>query len=224
MTPRIGIPAWRQPTGEKFRNYENSVRHAGGEPVRLGRDDTLDGVEGLLLTGGPDVTPRLYGEKRHPATKSPNRARDDHELSLVRAALARNVPVLAVCRGHQLLNVAFGGTVLQDVPGDTHRWHEDDSSSWHEVSLTADGRLACVYGNGARLRVNSRHHQAVTLERLAPGLSAVARSPDGLVEAVESRDHRWVMGVQWHPERPEMHPGADLLFAAFIAVCRDQSL
>ena len=221
MTPRIAIPAWPQPTAEKFRNYEESIRRAGGLPVRVAPGElALDGVDGLLIPGGPDVDPRLYGERRGAASQRPNVRRDEHELSLLRAALELGFPILAVCRGHQLLNVARGGSLLQDVPQDRHRWHVDDSSRWHEIRLDPGSRLAAVYDGAGVLRVNSRHHQAVTPDRLAASLRAVAYSPDGFVEAVESEEQRWVVGVQWHPERPEMRPAAGPLFAAFVAACR----
>lgn len=221
MTPRIAIPGWRQPTAEKFRNYEESIRRGGGLPVRIASGQlALDGVDGLLIPGGPDVDPRLYGERRGAATQRPNVRRDEHELSLLRAALERGLPVLAVCRGHELLNVAQGGSLLQDVAEDSHRWHDDDSSRWHEIRIERGSRLAGIYDGAGELRVNSRHHQAVTPDRLAASLRPVAYSPDGLVEAVESEAHRWVLGVQWHPERPEMRPAADGLFAAFVTACR----
>ncbi len=219
--PRIAIPGWRQPTAEKFRNYEESVRLAGGEPIRIAPGNgVLDGFDGLLIPGGPDVNPSLYGERRKPHTEKPKPERDAHELGLLRQALARDLPVLAICRGHDLLNVALGGALLQHIEGDGHRWRDDDTSRWHDVTIDPGSHLADVYSDGALLRVNSRHHQAVTPERLAPELTAIAHSPDGLIEAVESRRHRWVVGVQWHPERPEMHPAADSLFAAFVAACR----
>lgn len=221
MTPRIAIPAWRQPTAEKFRNYEESLRRAGGLPVRIAPGLlALDGVDGLLIPGGPDVDPRRYGERRSAATQRPNVRRDEHELSLLRAALERGLPVLAVCRGHQLLNAALGGSLVQNVPEDRHRWHDDDSSRWHEIRIEPDCRLAAVYGGAGELRVNSRHHQAVTPDRLAASLRAVAYSPDGFVEAVEGEAQRWLTGVQWHPERPEMRPAADPLFSAFVSACR----
>ncbi len=225
MRPRIGIPLWRAPGGERFRHYEASVRRAGGEPVRILPGQGLGGVNGLLITGGVDVDPALYGERRHPRTQRPHRERDAHELALLQQALGQGIPFLGICRGHQLLNVALGGKLLQDVPG--HQAREDDSSAWHRVRFLA-GLLYHLYGPEAL--VNSRHHQAITQGLLAPGLRPLALSPDGLVEAVQVEGHPWALGVQWHPERPEMWgvgpqlegPIADAqpLFAAFIAACR----
>ncbi len=229
MRPRIGIPLWKAPPGERFLHYERSVRRAGGEPVRLGRDDGLGDVHGLLITGGADVDPSLYGERPHPRTQRPNQERDKHELALLGEALSRGLPVLGICRGHQLLNVALGGKLLQHIEDDSHRERDDGSSAWHPLRLLAGGLLRELYGR-EEVWANSRHHQAVTPDRLAPGLRALALSPDGIVEAVQVEGHPWAVGVQWHPERPEMWgegpqpegpiAAAAPLFAAFIAACR----
>ena len=222
MIPRVAVPHWRAPTFERTQYYYDSLRQAGGEPLVVDGPGLPAEAAGLLLSGGVDVDPRLYGERRGAQTERPNKARDEHEMRLLRQALEMNLPVLAVCRGHQLLNAALGGSLVQHIEGDGHRVGENaERSHWHMVSLCdGGGRLGDVYGNGAVLRVNSRHHQGVTRERLAPSLTPLAYSPDGLVEAVESREHRWVVGVQWHPERPEMRPAAALLFEGFVAACR----
>lgn len=221
MMPRIAVPHWRAPTFERTLYYHDSLRRAGGEPLVVEGPELPPQAAGLLLAGGVDVDPHLYGERRHAETERPNKARDAHELRLLRQALQRDLPVLAVCRGHQFLNVALGGSLLQHIEGDGHRADDDGRSCWHKVSLAAGGgRLGEAYGGERELRVNSRHHQAVTGERVAPSLTPLAYSPEGLVEAVESREQRWVVGVQWHPERPEMRPAADPLFAAFVEACR----
>ena len=221
MVPRIAVPHWRAPTFERTQHYYESLRKAGGEPLVVDRPELPAEVAGLLLTGGVDVDPHLYGEPPDPRTERPNKPRDSHERLLLQQALERDLPVLAVCRGHQFLNVALGGSLVQHIEGDGHRADDAGESRWHTVSpVDGGGRLRAVYGDRRGLRVNSRHHQAVTAERLAPSLVSLAESPDGLVEAVESRGQRWVVGVQWHPERPEMHPAADALFAAFVAACR----
>jgi putative glutamine amidotransferase len=215
--PLIAVPHWRAPTWERTQYYYDSLLAAGAEYVLVDSAELPAGVQGLLLTGGADVDPSLYGEKRRPGTDRPNKERDQHELGLLRRALERDIPVLCICRGHQLLNVALGGALLQDIQSDGHKWLADSTSSWHEVTLDGPpSRLAAVYGPGRTLRVNSRHHQGVTPDRVAAPLGVVARSPDGFVEAVEATDRRWVMGVQWHPERPEMRPDAAPLFVAFV--------
>ena len=220
--PRIAITRWEKVPGENIAEYHRRVIEAGGEPLDLCIDfvadrglcgvDTLGGATGLILTGGVDVDPALYGENPHPRVKHTDHSRDEFELVLLGQALVHDLPILAICRGHQLLNVAFGGGLLQHVDGDGHRadyGSEGFPSRWHEVAIREGSRLHAALGLPARQAgaagalVNSRHHQAVTAERLAPRLEAVALSPDGLVESVECLAHRWVVGVQWHPERLE---------------------
>jgi putative glutamine amidotransferase len=156
-------------------------------------------IDALLLTGGGDVDPARYGATASPATGGVNPERDDAELGLLAAALARGLPVLGVCRGCQVVNVAFGGTLHQHLPEITaagHRQPNPRDRPVHPVAVRAGSLLAEVVGTD-ELWVNSIHHQAV--DRLAPSLQAVASSPDGIVEAVEDRD-RSLLAVQWHPE------------------------
>ena len=222
VRPQVGVPRWKALPFGRTADYLDSVRAAGGRPMLIERGAELPQLDGLLLTGGVDVGANLYGEHRNRHAMRPNKARDAHELLLINQALERDLPVLAICRSHQLLNVAMGGSLLQHIEGDGHRADGEGRSRWHTVSLAAGGGiLGDVYGDGKDLKVNSRHHQAVTAEHLAAALTPLAYSPDGLVEAVQSRAHRWVVGVQWHPERPEMHPASAPLFAAFVAACRE---
>jgi putative glutamine amidotransferase len=210
-------------------NYWRSLREAGIEPVDLCEPGaSLQGCAGLLLTGGRDIDPARYGEAPHPATEEPNLERDDLEFRLLERALAAGMPVLAICRGHQLLNVALGGSLQQHIEGDGHRSLDDigAASRWHEVDIEPCSGLRAWLGVD-RAHVNSRHHQAVTIERLAPGLRIAGLSPDGFVEAVESERHSWVVGVQWHPERlePDAHDFVDAsrrLFAAFAVAVRGE--
>jgi putative glutamine amidotransferase len=217
VPPLIAIPHWRAPTWERTKYYYDSIKAAGAEYRLVDGDELPSDAQALVLTGGVDVDPGLYGEKRAPGTDRPNRDRDHHEMLLLTQALERDMPVLCVCRGHQLLNVAMGGSILQDIDGGGHKWHDDDtlSSRFHDVTLTG-GRIAGVYGDGQRIRVNSRHHQGVTADRAAPDLDVTALSPDGFVECLESRQHRWVVGVQWHPERPEVQAESRSLWQAFV--------
>jgi putative glutamine amidotransferase len=227
--PRIAITRWEEVPGENIAEYHRRVLEAGGEPLDLCIEfavdrglrcvDTLGGSTGLILTGGVDVDPALYGETPHPRVKRTDRSRDEFELVLLRQALVYDLPILAICRGHQLLNVAFGGGLLQHIDGDSHRAdyrREGFPSRWHEVAIREGSRLHSALSlpagqarlpdgqaGAAGALVNSRHHQAVTPERLAPRLEVVARSPDGVAEGIESLAHRWVVGVQWHPERLE---------------------
>ena len=207
--PRVAVPRWLlepvSPLSASQQNYLDRVLEAGLEPLDLTDPSaTLSGCAGLLLTGGVDIDPALYGEPPHPMTEEVNRARDEFELNLLRQAMDAGLPVLAVCRGHQLLNVCLGGSLLQHVEGGAHVSYESQpiSSSFHEIQIDAGSRLRDIYRT-ERLLVNSRHHQAITPERLAVNLRCTAMSDDGLVEGMESVAHGWVVGVQWHPERPE---------------------
>jgi putative glutamine amidotransferase len=180
----------------------------------------LDSVAGLVLTGGEDVDPARYGEKRHEKVRNVNAARDATEAALIEEAQARGTPVLAICRGIQILNVALGGTLVQDIPSqcETDIDHDEDTprdSRSHEVSIEPGSLIAKAIGTD-HARVNSFHHQSV--KRVAEGMRVTARSPDGVIEGIESTDEDWwVMGVQWHPE--EMTESAEPwdrgLFKAF---------
>jgi len=180
----------------------------------------LDSVSGLVLTGGEDVDPARYGEKRHEKVRSVNVARDATEAALVEEARARGLPVFAICRGIQILNVALGGTLVQDIPSQcrTDIDHDEEgarTSRTHEVSIEPGSLIAGAVGT-EHLSVNSFHHQSV--KRVADGMKVTARSPDGVIEGIESTDDSWwVMGVQWHPE--EMTDSAEPwdrgLFKAF---------
>ena len=192
--------------------YVRAVEFAGGAAVILPPqqdviDELLAIVDGILLSGGPDVDPARYGDTYvHPKTYGIDPDRDRFEIDLFDAALRRGIPVFGICRGIQVMNVALGGTLIQDVatnhPGAAalgHRQHERglaDSAVGHEVSAVDPGVLP-IFGDND-LGVNSFHHQAI--RDIAPTLMPVAYSPDGLVEAVVMRDNAEVFGVQWHPE------------------------
>ncbi len=219
-SPLIAIPSWKAPTWERTGYYMDSVESAAGRCRLIEEKKLPKDADGLLLMGGVDVNPRLYGAKRGQHTQSSENDRDEHEKALLEDALARGLPVLAICRGFQLLNVTMGGSLLQHIGDDSHR-ARNDTSAWHEVIVSdKTSRLAAAYDGDDQLRVNSRHHQGVTEPVLARGLRCVASSHDSYVEAAESAAHRWTVGVQWHPERPEMRPGAGPLFRAFVEACR----
>ncbi len=206
-----------------YATYHVRVCDAGGEAIDLhpamtaSPERLLTDLDGVLISGGPDINPARYGQAPHPETAGISDARDALEIGIIRAAIAASLPVFAICRGHQALNVAFGGSLLQHIDGDGHRAHDGGAgaSRFHAITIADGSRLARLVGAGP-LRTNSRHHQAVTSDGLAPGLTATAWSPDGLVEAMESREHRWVMGVQWHPERDEVKDRFRPLFEDFI--------
>jgi len=182
-------------------------------------------VDGLVLTGGEDVDPALYGQQRHERLSTVNRSRDETEIALVLAAREARKPVLAICRGPQLLNVALGGTLIQDIascvrdalPHDAEGVHDVRDTRAHDVMIEPGSRIAAAVGE-TRISVNSLHHQSILDP--APGLRITARAPDGIIEAVESEgDDWWALGVQWHPEEmndsPE--PWDRGIFRAFAA-------
>ena len=202
MKPKIGITPC-----SRVDDYVESVRLAQGEPVLLAPDAIagLDTVDALLLTGGLDVDPSLYGEAPH-ATTAVDRERDRFEIPLARAAIERDMPILAICRGVQVLNVAAGGSLVQDIPSSVtsdldHSITKPKDHVAHGVAILPGTRLATSLGFSAPLDtcpVNSRHHQAVS--RVAPAFIVSAVSPDGVIEAIERPASTFCLGVQWHPE------------------------
>jgi gamma-glutamyl-gamma-aminobutyrate hydrolase PuuD len=202
------------------RTYPDVVVAAGGLPVLLppvaGIAGAVGRLDGVLLSGGPDVAADRYGALPHPRAGAPHHSRDAAELAVLERALAAGLPVLGVCRGAQLLNVALGGTLHQHLPDVVgHDGHNPTPGVFTDVDVRLDpsGRVGAAVGT--RLRVRCHHHQAV--DRLAPGLVATAWAADGTVEAVEHPDAPFVVGVQWHPEED----AADLrLVAALVAAAR----
>jgi putative glutamine amidotransferase len=186
----------------------------------------LTGAAGLVLTGGEDVDPALFGQEAHAATGAAHAARDSCEIALAREAFVQRIPTLAICRGAQVLNVALGGTLIQDIPSQYEASTNHDQSARraervHEVAIERDSMLAGIVG-AAAITTNSSHHQSV--DGIAPALRAVARSPDGIIEALEPFDPAWwLVAVQWHPEELTATPEAwdRRLFAAFADAVRD---
>lgn len=239
--PRIGVSGVLRDWHDARRagvnaSYVSAVAGAGGVPLILsqligeaGAPRALEGCEGLLLTGGEDVDPAYYGEQPSKALGSVDRERDRFELALFRAARAARLPVLGICRGIQLINVALGGTLYQDLPSERPGPIDHDPGTargarTHHVRLAPGSRAARVLGVD-RLVPNSFHHQAV--KDLAPALIATGWSDDGVIEAVEGRpDDAWLLAVQWHPE--EMHEDVSApergLFRALVEEARRTGL
>jgi len=183
-------------------DYVRAVERAGGRamlvpPSLEGVEETLDALDGVVFTGGSDLDPELYGADAHPQTLGIVRMRDDAELALLRAALERDMPVLGICRGIQVLNVGMGGDLDQHLEG--HRHDPPGEFVAHDVAIEPNTRLAAMLGE--RTTVMSHHHQG--LRTLAPGLVETARADDGLLEAVEAPARRFTVGVLWHPEAGE---------------------
>lgn len=190
-------------------SYVNAIVKAGGVPLVLPVvveliDEFLEAVDGLLLSGGGDIDSQFYNEKPSKWLKNVNPLRDSFELELVRRATRMKIPILGICRGIQVINVALGGTLIQDIKSEIRSSivHDltkvSDDFKAHSVKIDPNSKLAQILGV-RELTVNSFHHQAI--KRLGKGLKAVARAPDGVIEAVESTSHGYVVGVQWHPER-----------------------
>jgi gamma-glutamyl-gamma-aminobutyrate hydrolase PuuD len=181
--------------------YQAAIDAAGAEPVLVsaGEPFDLDAFAGVLLTGGEDVNPALYGQERHPMTEPSDDVRDAEESRVIASALALDLPLLAICRGQQILNVQHGGSLIQHVENvNLHQASPADKSQpAHHVDIVPGTLLAEIAG-AARWDVNSRHHQA--LDRVGPGLRVTARSADGVIEAVERPGMRFMLAVQWHPE------------------------
>jgi gamma-glutamyl-gamma-aminobutyrate hydrolase PuuD len=225
MRPVIGITTyaeeatwgnWTEPAAFVPFAYVRAVAQAGGRPMLIppvenGLEETLDALDGIIFSGGGDLDPETYGAEAHPETNEVSPERDSAELALLEAALGRDMPVLAVCRGSQVLNVARGGDLVQHLPEivghDRHR-HEHGVMADHEVSVEGESRLGSILGEKAP--VKSSHHQG--FGRIGDGLRASAWAEDGTTEAVEDPSHRFALGVLWHPEE-----GDDFaLFAALV--------
>ncbi|HEY8347474.1 MAG TPA: gamma-glutamyl-gamma-aminobutyrate hydrolase family protein [Symbiobacteriaceae bacterium] len=213
MRPLIGLtPSVAQESNRDSlycpSDYFRAIQEAGGIPVLLPLVDNeldaalvLDKVDGLLLPGGGDVDPVFFGEEPHPRLGTIAPERDFSEILLIREALRRDMPVLGICRGHQILAVAVGGTLIQDIPSELPGAlkHEQDAPRWyasHSVSVKPGTRLAALLGTS--FRVNSFHHQSV--RTVPPGWVVSAVAPDGVLEALEHPGYRFVVSVQWHPE------------------------
>ncbi|NJL42769.1 MAG: gamma-glutamyl-gamma-aminobutyrate hydrolase family protein [Pseudanabaena sp. RU_4_16] len=225
-SPIIGITAYgRNEVGEFTLQavYVDAVRKAGGIPILLPPgephpDRILQQVDGLILAGGGDIDPAIYGGDEHPTIYSVDAERDEFELALAEMVIAEGLPVLGICRGMQVLGVASGGNLVSHVPdrfGDDilHRLDNPRRPTSHTVEVTAQSRLAQVL-KVTNTEVTSWHHQAV--QSVSNGWSPVAFAPDGLIEAIEHQDHPWAVAVQWHPELLAHCPAQKALFYALV--------
>ena len=216
MRPLIGITSyaeeirwgvWTEEAAVIPLAYVRAVEHAGGRPLVVppsedGLEETLDALHGVIFSGGGDLDPELYGAAPHSETDEPRKARDAAEMRLLGAALGRDMPVLAICRGSQLLNVARGGDLVQHLPeavGHERHRHVPGAFSDHGVELAPDSRLGGLLGKHAP--VKSHHHQGYG--RIGDGLREVAWADDGVVEGLEDSTKRFALGVLWHPEEGE---------------------
>ncbi|MFZ0089526.1 MAG: gamma-glutamyl-gamma-aminobutyrate hydrolase family protein [Solirubrobacteraceae bacterium] len=226
LTPHSEPPQHEMALGLK---YLKALEAAGSIPVvvpPLGTDlmeALLDRFDGVCLSGGPDLDPRAYGERRHATTGPVEAGLDQFEFALAHAADARGMPILAICRGMQVLNVARGGTLHQHLPdvngtAISHRQDEAATRATHWVSLDRSSALAGTLAR-SRVKVNSFHHQGIA--RLGDGLKITGRASDGTVESVEAPDRPFVVGVQWHAECLVDRREQAALFAAFVDTARE---
>jgi putative glutamine amidotransferase len=208
-------------------NYCAAVARAGGLPILLPHEPEraeayLDRIDGLVVTGGAfDVDPAIFGATQRHATVTTKQRRTAFELAVTRGALARDLPVLGICGGQQLLHVVLGGTLIQHIPDEVpgalaHEQPNPRDQAGHEVEIRTGTLLHRVVG-ATHLAVNSAHHQAAKDE--PAGVVINARAPDGVIEGMEAPRYRFCLGVQWHPEF-SISPGDDRIFDAFIAACR----
>ena len=239
-SPRIGVSGVVRSSDGVLRTgvnvaYIRALTQAGGVPLILTpilepsqAEDALDAVSGLVLTGGEDVDPSTYGETPSPALGSVDRSRDAFEFALLEAVLRRRLPVLAICRGIQLVNVALGGTLWQDLPTQrpseiAHNQRDDRGTRTHRILVKPGTRTAAALGV-LSFPANSFHHQGI--KDLAPGLNVSAHAEDGLIEAVEFGPERsWLVAIQWHPEEFHAEGGAPDhgLFATLVREAQQAS-
>lgn len=232
MRPKIGMTSWHYQDNEErweaiLEDYPCAVREAGGLPLMLPTTSSspdmarayVETIDGLILTGGADIHPSLYGDTVLDRCGEIDEARDRFEVELVHAARSRNLPILGICRGLQVLNVALGGSLYQDLSyrRQTDPIHQSPRERRrepaHQVVITAGSRLAEILG-AQKLRVTSTHHQII--RDLAPGLTVNAIAPDGVIEGIEGAG-RFLLAVHWHPERMfSSHPEQLRLFRALV--------
>ena len=235
LQPRIGLTLDAEPAGGYSQlpwyaireNYCEAIARAGGLPIALPHQVEfasayVDLIDGLIVTGGAfDLDPALYGADERHATVTTKDRRTAFELAITLAALDRDVPVLGICGGQQLLNVALGGDLIQHIPDAVpgclaHEQPNPRTEPGHSVEVIAGTRLHAV-GGATQLEVNSAHHQAAGA--VGPGVVVSGRAPDGIIEAIEVPDRRFCVGVQWHPEY-RISAADDALFVALTEACR----
>lgn len=210
-----------------YLSYVESLRRAGAIPVLIppqpeNIETLLEGLDGVVLAGGNDCDPALYGETLHPSCETMDRRRQENDLAIARAARAKGIPTLGICLGVQVMSVAAGGSLYQDIQsqieGSMNHASEPENRSRHDVRIEPRTRLASILGD-TQLNVTSSHHQSV--KNPGSGLRITAKAPDGIIEGLEDPDHRFYVGVQWHPEDMRGEKSAAKLFGAFVEAARE---
>lgn len=231
--PIIGIGSDMQTTPGKrdrafaYTTYVDALRKAGAVPVLIppqpeNAPDVVDGLDGILLAGGFDCDPEIYGEEAHPTVEPMDPRRQSNDLSLAKAARDRGIPTLGICLGLQVMNIAAGGTLVQDIHSqvatDIEHVSDPEDRARHDVHIERGTHLAQILGETEAMNVNSSHHQAI--KAVGEGLRETAHAPDGIVEGIEDPRHPFYLGVQWHPEDMPGEPSATSIFGAFVEAAR----
>lgn len=212
-----------------YTTYVEAIRRAGAVPVLIppqpeNASTIVEDLDGIVLAGGEDCDPSVYGEEKHPTTEMMDPRRQSNDLTLARAARERGIPTLGICLGVQVMNIAAGGTLIQDIDSamQTEIEHASEPSDRgrHEVTIEQGTRLSQILGD-RQLNVNSSHHQAV--REVGSGLRVTAHAPDGVIEGLEDPQHPFYVGVQWHPEDMPGERSAEKLFGAFIDAARNHA-
>lgn len=216
------LEAERRDRAFAFLTYVEALRQAGAVPVVIppqpeNAAELVEQLDGVLLAGGPDCDPAVYGEERHPTVEPMDPRRQNNDLSLARTARERGIPTLGICLGMQVINVAAGGSLIQNLESSIRHESDPEHRLRHDVTIDGGTYLAQILGE-RELNVNSSHHQAV--KDLGRGLRVTAHAPDGVVEGVEDPKLPFYLGVQWHPEDMADEESARRLFGAFIAAAR----
>lgn len=209
-----------------YTTYVEAIRRAGAVPVLIppqpeNASSIVDDLDGLVLAGGEDCDPSVYGEERHPTTETMDPRRQSNDLTLARVARERGIPTLGICLGVQVMNVAAGGTLIQDIDSvmqtEIEHVSEPSDRARHEVIIEQGTQLSKILGD-RELNVNSSHHQAI--RDVGDGLRVTAHAPDGIIEGLEDPRHPFYVGVQWHPEDMPGERSAEVLFGAFVDAAR----
>lgn len=225
----VGVSETGRERAFNYLSYVDSLRRAGAVPVLIppqpeNAEELLDQLDGVVLAGGYDCDPTLYGEDPHPSCETMDCRRQDNDLALARVAREKGVPMLGICLGAQVMNVAAGGNLFQDIlsqiDGAINHASEPENRSRHDVSIEPQTRLAAILGN-RQFNVNSSHHQSV--REAGRGLRVAAKAPDGVIEAVEDPQHPFYVGVQWHPEDMAGERSATKLFETFVEAARNHA-
>ena len=212
-----------------FLTYVDALRNAGATPVLIPPDarhavDLIDVLDGIVLAGGNDCDPSVYGQECHPTVRRMDVRRQSNDLALASLARAHGIPALGICLGMQMMNVAAGGTLIQDIPSEigseVRHSTEGETRTRHDVRIAEGTRLAWIVEQ-RDANVNSSHHQAV--REVGSGLRAAAHATDGIIEALEDPQHPFYIGLQWHPEDMKGEASAEAIFAAFVAAAREHA-